>query len=70
MAKQSQKAPAAVRVLTPIQVEGVNYASNDLVQFPAELAASLLAAGAVDDSSAAVDYCLTLGATPTEHKGA
>lgn len=56
-----------VRVLTAVLVEGVSYAGNQVVAFPAEIAKQLKAAGSVDDAKEAVAFCLSEGAEVVEH---
>lgn len=56
-----------VRVLVDVLVEGVSYASNQLVAFPAEIAKQLKAAGSVDDDKGAVAFCVSEGVEVVEH---
>lgn len=47
-----------VRILVEHQVGGKKYRPNDVVEFDAEAAASLIKAGVADDNKAAVAYAL------------
>lgn len=47
-----------VRVLSDIQIEGVSYKPNQVVDLPANLAKQQASAGTVDPTAEAVDYCL------------
>lgn len=56
-----------VRVLNAVIVEGISYACNQVVVFPAEIAKHLKAAGSVDDSKEAVAFCVSEGAEVVAH---
>ena len=47
-----------VRILVDHPVDGKKYRANDVVEFDAEAAASLIKAGLADDNKAAVAYAL------------
>lgn len=63
--------PTACRVLLALTVDGVSYAVDDLVQFPADQIASYADDGSVDPHPDAVAYCHeTLGKPLQIHPGA
>jgi len=47
-----------VRVLVDTYVDGVSYAPNQVVDFPAQQAQALAKSGNVDPAKDAVDYCV------------
>lgn len=53
----SSEGVAAVRVLTNISVDGVDYQANQLVAFSEDVLGPLLADGLVDATVEAVAYC-------------
>lgn len=60
MAKKDQPtAPVAVRVLTAVRIEGVDYAVNAHVQLPPHLVAPLEADGSIDSNPEAVAYLVS-----------
>lgn len=67
-AKKDSKDSQAARVLCEVLVEGVTYPPNSIVTFPAGIFAQLKEYGSIDESKGAVDYCLSIGAKPVEHK--
>ena len=58
----------AVRVLCEVLVDGVKYAPDSVVTFPAGVFQQLKEFGSIDESKGAVDYCLSLGIKAVEHK--
>lgn len=56
-----------VRMLRATQVEGINYAADAPVEFPAGLADALWADGAADLHPDAVAYALSLGQVLLQH---
>jgi len=64
----SKKDSQAVRVLCEVLVDGVKYAPDSVVAFPAGVFQQLKEFGSVDESKGAVDYCLSLGIKSVEHK--
>lgn len=68
--KDVQKIEAKlVRVLSALPIDGKEYAANDVVEFPPEVVEARVKSGEVDESEAAVDYCLQeLGKKPIKHE--
>ena len=66
--KNATKDSVTVRVLSAVLIEGVSYAPDSVVTFPAGLFQQLKEFGSVDESKGAVDYCLSLGIKAVEHK--
>ena len=64
----AKKDSQAVRVLCEVLVDGVKYAPDSVVTFPAGVFQQLKEFGSIDESKGAVDYCLSLGIKAVEHK--
>ena len=64
----AKKDSQAVRVLCEVLVDGVKYAPDSVVTFPAGVFAQLKEFGSVDESKCAVDYCASIGIKPIEHE--
>lgn len=60
-----------VRILVDRTVEGLQYKTNQVVDFPDAVGKQLIESGEVDDSKGAVKYCMEeLGAEPIVHEEA
>ncbi|MEO6147028.1 MAG: hypothetical protein ABIT70_08245 [Sulfuriferula sp.] len=58
-----------VRILVDMQIDGIAYKCNDVVNLDADKAKSLNKEGVVDISSAAVKYCVEeMGAEIIDHE--
>ncbi len=64
----AKKDSVTARVLCDVLVDGVKYAPDSVVTFPAGVFAQLKEFGSVDESKGAVDYCASIGIKPVEHK--
>jgi hypothetical protein len=49
----------SVRILTPVELDGISYKSGVHADLPAELAAALVESGQADDNAEAVAYALS-----------
>lgn len=56
-----------VRMLVASQVEGVDYAANQVIELDEKLAKPMVKEGVADDSSEAVAYCIEQGAEVVKH---
>ena len=64
----AKKDSQTARVLCEVLVDGVKYAPDSVVTFPAGVFQQLKEFGSIDESKGAVDYCLSLGIKAVEHK--
>lgn len=56
------------RILVDKEIDGVFYKVNQVIEADSALIKELVREGAVDDSAAAVKYCIDQGANPILHQ--